>query len=361
MPYWLSRRVCLALALAAACAGCRSVVDRPEPRLIGPRTPPHYGETVPTEKDKTTLPSYIIEPPDILFIEAIRVVPKPPYHIQATDVLTIQLAGGFPEGLAGGGANLDQFLVSPDGTVNLGPLYGKVKVVGMTEDEAKTAIETFLKEILADPRVSVQLIQSAGQQPVTGEHLVAPDGTVNLGTYGQAYVAGLTLQEAKQAVDAQLARSLDNPNVSLSVFAYNSKVYYVVTEGAGLGDTLVRFPITGNETVLDALAQVNGISRVSSKRIWIARPMPGGAGCDAILPVDWREITKGASTATNYQILPGDRIFIAEDKLIAIDATLNKMIAPLERIFGVSLLGTQAIQTINRFPLGFQGGGGVGF
>jgi polysaccharide export outer membrane protein len=311
---------------------------------------------VPTEKDKTTLPSYTIEPPDILFVEAIRVVPKPPYHIQATDVLSIQLAGGFPEGTGGSGSTGNQYLVSADGSVNLGPLYGKVKVTGLTEDEAKQVIETHLREILANPQVSVQLIQSAGQQPIVGEHLVGPDGTVNLGTYGQAYVAGLTLAEAKQAIDAQLARSLDNPDVSVSVFAYNSKVYYVVTEGAGLGDTVARFPVTGNETVLDALTQVNGLSRVSSKRIWIARPMPGGAGCDTILPVDWSEITKGAATATNYQVLPGDRIFIAEDKLIAIDSALNRMIAPFERIFGASLLGAQAIQTMNRFPLGFQGG-----
>src|SRR5262249_7831202 len=115
------------------------------------------------------------------------------------------------------------------------------------------------------------------------------------------------------------------------------------------------FPVTGNETVLDALAQVNGLSRLSSKNIWIARPTPGSAGCDAILPVNWREIAKGASTATNYQVLPGDRIFIAENKLIAIDAALNQVIAPFERVFGVSLLGAQSVQTINRFPLGISG------
>ena len=54
-------------------------------------------------------------------------------------------------------------------------------------------------------------------------------------------------------------------------------------------------------------------------------------------------------------MLPGDRIFIAENKLIALDAVLNQMIAPFERIFGVTLLGTQTIQTINRFPLGISG------
>ena len=274
----LSRRASWGLALTLAlCAGCTSLVTRPEPRLIGPQTPPQFGQMVPTEKDKTTLPSYTIEPPDILFIEAIRVVPKPPYHIQATDVLTVQLAGGFP-GVTDGGAG-EQYLVDPAGRIDLGPVYGdKIKVSGLTEDEAADVIEAALKEILKDPQVSVQLAQSAALQP-----------------------------------------------------------------------------ITGNETVLDALTQVNGLTRVSSKRIWIARPMPGGAGCDAILPVNWKEITAGAATATNYQVLPGDRIFIAEDKLIAIDSALNRMIAPFERMFGVTLLGAQAIQTINRFPFGFQG------
>jgi polysaccharide export outer membrane protein len=233
-----------------------------------------------------------------------------------------------------------------------------VHVTGMTEDEAAQAIQTKLQEVLKNPQVSVQLSQSAAMQPITGEHLVAPDGTVNLGSYGSVYVAGLTLEEGTRAVNQHLTEFLDNPQVSMSVFAYNSKVYYVVTEGAGLGDTLARFPITGNETVLDALTQVNGLSRVSSKRIWIARPMPGGAGCDAILPVNWKEITASGATASNYQVLPGDRIFIAQDPLIALDATLNRLIAPVERIFGVTLLSTQAIQTINRLPLGFNTGTG---
>ena len=85
----------MALAVAAGClAGCQAIVSRPEPRLAGPQVPPPFGEAVPTEKDKSTLPTYVIEPPDILFIEALRVVPKPPYHIQATDVVSIDMELG---------------------------------------------------------------------------------------------------------------------------------------------------------------------------------------------------------------------------------------------------------------------------
>jgi polysaccharide biosynthesis/export protein len=282
------------------------------------------GIEVPSEQNKISLPSYTIEPPDILFIEAIRVVPKPPYHIQAADVLRIQVAGGLPTSPQGGGSKGDEYLVDPAGRIDLGPLYGgKVKVAGLTQDEATDAIQQALAKYLKDPHVSVQMLQSAALQPITGEHLVAPDGRVSLGIYGQIYVAGMTLEEAKTAIDAQLGKHLDIPNASVSVFAYNSKVYYVVTEGAS-GDTVARFPITGNETVLDALSLMPGLRSLSTKRIWIARPMPGGSATDVVLPVNWEEISSGAYRGQNYQVFPGDRIFIAEKSGLA------KVAAPTE-------------------------------
>jgi hypothetical protein len=105
--------------------------------------------------------------------------------------------------------------------------------------------------------------------------------------------------------------------------------------------------------VLDAIAQINGLSQVSSKKIWIARPSPSGQGCDQILPVDWVGVTKGGSSATNYQILPGDRVFVSEDRLVALDTGLGKLLSPMERIFGFTLLGTNTIQAVNRFPKGY--------
>jgi protein involved in polysaccharide export with SLBB domain len=348
-------RTALALGVGLL-VGCQAIVSRPEPRLTGPQVPPAFGEAVPTEKEKVTLPPYVIEPPDILFIEALRVVAKPPYHFQGNDILSIDMELG-DEDEEGGPQRDNRYPVSPGGHVNLGLRYGKVYVGGMSEEEATEAIRAKLKETYAEPLVSVQLYSSSSLQPITGEHLVSPDGTVNLGTYGQAYVAGLTVEQAAEAVNELLAKTLDNPKVSLSVFAYNSKIYYVITEGAGLGDLAGRFPITGNETVLDAITQIGGLSRTSSTNVWIARPAPGGVGCDEILPVNWKEIVKGGGTATNYQVMPGDRIFIAENKMILLDTMLTQTIAPFERIFGFTLLSTQTIQTINRFPLGFNGSG----
>jgi polysaccharide biosynthesis/export protein len=233
--------------------------------------------------------------------------------------------------------------------VNLGPIYGTVRIAGMTVEEATETIRRQLLATLTQPEVSVQLAQASGMQPVAGTYLVAPDGTINLRQYGTVPVAGRTLAEARLAIERQLSRFLDSPEISLDVVGYNSKVYYVITDGGGIGDNVVRIPVTGNETVLDAISQVQGLSPLSSKQIWISRPAPAGAACGQILPVDWDAIVRDGHTATNYQILPGDRIFVQADRFHALTNALNRIAMPMERVFGVAGLGASTIRSFQNF------------
>jgi polysaccharide export outer membrane protein len=336
----------LIAVLLSASSGCTTFFG---PTNTFPVTPSEPSPTspVPRELDKVSLPPYVIEPPDILMINAIKVVPKPPHRIEPFDGLLIRVLGTLPDQPIA-----DAFAVDPEGTVDLGPSYGHVKVVGLTTDEAQAAIQQHLSQVLQAPQVSVSLAFSSGAQQIVGEHLVGPDGRVNLGTYGSVYVTGLTIEEARAAIEEQLANYLESPQVVVDIFAYNSKKYYVVTQGAGFGDNVVTAPITGNETVLDAVATIGGLSQLSSKKIWIARPAPNGVGCEQVLPVNWDDITQGASTATNYQLLPGDRLFIAEDPYLRFDRVVQKLTAPFERIFGFVSLGTAMANRIDRFGLG---------
>src|SRR5690606_29662159 len=116
-----------------------------------------------------------------------------------------------------------------------------------------------------------------------------------------------------------------------------------ITQGAQLGDGVSKFPITGNDTVLDAIAQINGLTSVSSTKIWISRPGHTDTGCDQIMPVDWIGLTQRGDPTTNYQLLPGDRVYVAEDKLVNTDNFLAKLLAPVERIFGITLLGSSTV------------------
>ena len=54
---------------------------------------------------------------------------------------------------------------------------------------------------VGDPNVNLALVQMRGMQNIKGEHLVRPDGTVSLGMYGSAYVAGMTLGQVKAVLE----------------------------------------------------------------------------------------------------------------------------------------------------------------
>jgi len=366
-------RAIMCVAWLAAFAGCQALTTRPASpgvaaaggnpgtEVLAAQAP---GAPVapacaacsqqPNEHLKVSLPAYRVEPPDILLIDVVKLVPKAPYHIGPQDVLRIASPGVLPDQFANPGVPgynpLNppppgmEYTVEPSGNVDLGPAFGKVHVAGLSLEEATSAVERQLGRSAPQPKASIYLVEAAGQQQVAGEHLVGPDGRVNLGTYGCVFVSGMTIDEVRQTIERHLSQFLDRPRVAVDIQSYNSKVYYVITEGAGAGDSLLRFPVTGNETVIDALSQVNGLSRVVNKnRIWIARPTPSGSCCEQILPVHWDDITMRGEVATNYQILPGDRVFIAQDQFYAADSLLGKLISPLNTLFGVATLGSQTV------------------
>jgi polysaccharide export outer membrane protein len=326
----------IAQITACFCAvGCGCF--RPSNNVIAP-APMVPVQCAPRELTKVILPQYRIEPPDILQIDAIRVVPKFPYHLRMLDSLIVQVTNALPDAPISG-----VFVIEPGGTINFGNPYGVVQVAGLTVAEAKSAIESLLKTILRDPLISVSLGEISGKQQISGQHLVAQDGTVTLGSYGSVLVVGQTVAEAKLTVEQHLSQFLEDPEVSVEIFAYNSKNYYIITQGAGLGDGVTRIPITGNETVLDGISQINGFSSISSTKIWIARPGQTPDGRDQIMPVDWIAISQRGDPMTNFQLLPGDRLYVAEDKLVTTDNFLAKLLAPAERIFGFTLLGSSTV------------------
>ncbi|MCX7396158.1 MAG: polysaccharide biosynthesis/export family protein [Planctomycetales bacterium] len=358
-------RLCIFL-LIFCLPGCLSLTcskRTPEPELL----PVPQGQ--PRELQKTMLPDYTIEAPDILRIEVTRLIPRSPYLLGPGDGLLVQAAR--PDGTL----LINELLhVELDGTLQFGSPFddpnqeidpalridGPITVAGLVTSDARKLIAAHIAKTISDPSVRVSLNEFANQQGISGEHLVASDGTVNLGTYGRVRVTGLTIDEARDRIDEHLSNYLQNPNTSVDVYAYNSKTYYIILQGAGLGDRVMQFPVTGNETVLDALSNVEGLSGTSSEEIWIARPGQNIFGGPQVLPVNWGAITQLADTSSNYQILPGDRVFVREDSLIAMDTHIGKFIAPLERIFGVVLLGTNTASRIQFYKQFGQNGGGGG-
>lgn len=172
------------------------------------------------------------------------------------------------------------------------------------------------------------------ERPVMGERLVRQDGTISLGYYGQIHVAGLTLFEIEEKIRERLREYVQNPQVYVDVAAFNSKVYYVLGQVQQTG----RLPITGKETVLDAITLAGGLTNFADiSEIHIARPNPGG-GCDQILHVDYRALADCGDTRTNYQLLPGDRVVVPGTRGFKTNVFFDNFLSPFERLASLGSL-----------------------
>jgi protein involved in polysaccharide export with SLBB domain len=142
---------------------------------------------------------------------------------------------------------------------------------------------------------------------VTGDQPVLPDGTINLGRYGQPVVAGHTVEEIQAMVQASITVQVEKPGyINVRLVTRQSKVYYVLGEVNAPG----AYPLSGRETVLDAIVTAGGLTdRASRRNIILSRPTPPECG-RIVLPICLREIVQLGDTTTNYQLLPGDRVFV---------------------------------------------------
>ena len=145
--------------------------------------------------------------------------------------------------------------------------------------------------------------------------VVRADGMVDLGFYGEAYVAGLTVREAELDLARQIAaaatqKELTEPvRVSVRlVSGAKSKQYYVL----GAVNAPGAFPVTGNDTVLDAILAAGLKTYSLPEKAYLARPHHDG-GPEQVLRIDWDRIKMG-DTQTNYQLMPGDRVVVPGGK-----------------------------------------------
>lgn len=269
-------------------------------------------------------------------------------------------------------------------------LAGGCQTVKTSEEKiAKSNMPTEFKKVsmpeyVVEPPdlILVEVLEALPGRPVSGERLVKPDGKISLGFYGEVFVAGLTTEEIKEKIVLHLRKYLpdevlglteidpkdgsfkeidprESNRVFVDVTAYNSKFYYVQGDVAAPG----KMPITGNETVLDAINYAGGlIPTASQQNIRLVRPAPPGACCEQVLPINLAAIVSSGDPTTNYQIMPGDRIVIYRDPLIRATLALDKAIAPVQTLLNTGLQFGFAYRTLKYIntPLFGNGAGGAG-
>jgi protein involved in polysaccharide export with SLBB domain len=120
----------------------------------------------------------------------------------------------------------------------------------------------------------------------------------------------------------------DTNRIFVDVSAYNSKNFYVMGDVTAPG----RLPVTGKETVLDALHFAGGLLPTAEpKDIRLVRPARGGKP-EHVYKVDLEAIMQRGDTRTNYQIFPDDRLVIGRNEVVKTTVELDREVAPLQTI-----------------------------
>ena len=195
---------------------------------------------------------------------------------------------------------------------------GVPQPVPVPREFSKTLLPTYRlapgDTVLVEPARFDTPLRFPADQPVQ------PDGTIDLGRFGRVAVAGMTVKEVEELVavridrvaerDENLARAIaDDPmgvEVNVRLIDPRGSVYYVL----GAVQTPGVFQLAGRETVLDAILTAGGLLDGAKKcDIILSRPsIPGD--CRTVLPVCYDHLVQMGDSTTNYQILPGDRIFV---------------------------------------------------
>ena len=145
------------------------------------------------------------------------------------------------------------------------------------------------------------------------DQVVLADGTIDLGVYGRPVVAGKTQEQIVAQVGAVITakeserEKLKEPVVvTVRIIGRTSKVYYVLGEVNAPG----AFPVNGFDAVLDGIIRAGGVTnRAGLQNIVVSRPTPPD-GCRVVYPVCYSNIVQLGDTSTNYQLQPGDRIYV---------------------------------------------------
>jgi polysaccharide export outer membrane protein len=158
------------------------------------------------------------------------------------------------------------------------------------------------------------------QPNLSGKFSVEADGTFAFPLIGRVTAGGLGLRALETELNRRLVQEgyLKNPQVSVGVETYRSQQIFIVGEVRSPG----AYPLTGNMTLIEALARAGSTTSDASGEALILRASrensersvqpvaPEGGETRNVIRVQLSELETGAWTQ-NVRLQDGDTIFIS--------------------------------------------------
>ncbi len=145
-----------------------------------------------------------------------------------------------------------------------------------------------------------------GEDTLSGDHQVAPNGTINFPLLGAVTVEGLEPPEVATRLENELRgrELLRDPHVSVYVREYASKRISVVGAVANPG----AFPLEPGMTVVQAISMAGGFSSLADRDGTVVTRRIGDETVRYRVPVE--RVTRGQ--AEDIEVAAGDIIFVPE-------------------------------------------------
>jgi polysaccharide export outer membrane protein len=246
----------------------------------------------PSELFKQPLETYLIEIGDTIFVETVSFDS------------TIRLPG-------------DQ-IVKPDGTISIGE-FGSFDVVHKTIEQCKIEIQSIIENSVRNEleqeyqeerrQADLEKLLLEEETPDRPKLEIEEEDTAEEEAdkiAAEQRAEARREREQRNNLERKIATRIKQNQISVRLVNWDSKRVYVLGEVNSPG----FFGYTGNQTVLDAIVEAGGLtSKANHHKIIVSRPTPCGS-CRIVMKVCYDQVVQLGDTSTNYQLLPGDRVFV---------------------------------------------------
>lgn len=142
-----------------------------------------------------------------------------------------------------------------------------------------------------------------GEDQLSEEIIVRPDGMITLPLVNDIQAAGRTPSRLREAIARRLKQFVRDPQVTVIVQEINSFKVYVLGEVNSQG--VLSF--TKPSTLLEALALAGGLSEYATKKATVVRNL---GQSEQRINVDLRRLLSGDPSPDNIVLAPGDVLLV---------------------------------------------------
>lgn len=170
---------------------------------------------------------------------------------------------------------------------------------------------------------------------IGGQFLVSPEGTVFISLIGSVDVEDATTEEIARRIEERLSEFIRDPEVGVSVAAYNSKKVYVIGQVRAPGE----YTMKGNALSVRDAVLLAGLPLDTANLPRVAVITPDEENPQVVL-INLNDILYKGIMRSNIELKPGDVVVVHRHLLAKLGAFLDQIIGPTARIRAVENIVT---------------------